>query len=505
MTDNSNCIVTVPKNALTPLGLSTPWIVSVCDQATIPTFAECTIVDQQTGQLSVYSPLLVNQKDRARVIKPPVPVIPKNAVVGCWFGTNGATTTLKDTDHGATLKKLNCVNGGPDGSIFGQFAACNAEAFFSVANRVANVPPLGVGKNGLPCYTTRSFQLVDMDQSDNVVTKYLMTPKRVFAQATRANQQRLGAQAQELTNGSDNLLLDALYRPAIGCLPFTTRNLADPTGAQVGSLALNELQAARYQIKNAALVPSSDPMVLVNGKPNAPKQNAYRSSVNQPKASLPPDQQAFNYCIGLIAITAPTLISDMRFTMGQPTPDSAAAKDLFTFLGQRFASSWTGLTCDKILANRLLGADNKPASIPVTPNTDDKGVCVSLTFNTAYLVRLLSRFGGANQEAKFSATALQQYIAPPQRNNAQFERNAIVPGAAGAVSEQTDGFGNGVGFVDSVGGMPMVNMTNLATLPNDAVSDVPVIAGELALLVESGMLGHGITGISLGLLLIFLV
>ncbi|KAI8617633.1 hypothetical protein BC830DRAFT_1062270, partial [Chytriomyces sp. MP71] len=349
-----DCTVTLPKNALSAAGLSSLWIVDGCDQVANPTFAECTIVDPVTGHLGVYSPLLVNAADKDKVVNPTVPQLPPNAVIGCWFGTNGATTTLKDTDNGATLQQANCVNGGPDGSIFGQFAACNAVQFFKTANPIANIPPLGFGFNGVPCYTTRSFQLIDMDPSDNVVTKYLVDKeKRKFAQATLENrkkfQQETGMNATELNNGSDNLLLDALYRPAVGCPPFTTTNLADPTGPPTGSLALNELQANRYQPANPAVIPPLDPMVVIDANHNTAKQSAYRVSVNQLPSIVDAATETSNFCLGMLTITAPALITDMKFTKGGRSPDPTVAIDLFTFLGQRFAASWTGLTCDKVL------------------------------------------------------------------------------------------------------------------------------------------------------------
>ena len=122
-------------------------------------------------------------------------------------------------------------------------------------------------QNNKPCYTSRSFQVIDMDPSDNVVSTYIMNGNGLIAQNTLANVQTLmmqqqqnggGAAAlQDLNNGSDNLLLDAFLRPALSCSAFTAKNLADssPAAAPVGSLALNELQAAMFQSAPVALVP----------------------------------------------------------------------------------------------------------------------------------------------------------------------------------------------------------------------------------------------------------
>ncbi|KAJ3014757.1 UNVERIFIED_CONTAM: hypothetical protein HDU68_000155, partial [Siphonaria sp. JEL0065] len=392
----NNCVVTLPPNALTANGLSTPWTVTGCDQTVTPTFAECTIVDTVTGALGVYSPLLVNKGAVAgtNFIPPVVPVLPAKNVVGCWFGTNGATTTLTDNNNGATVKAANCI--GINGqAIFGQFAACNAKQFFAAANPIVTIPPLGMGNNGKPCYTTRSFQIIDMDPSDNVVTTYLMDASNKLAQKTVANVAALPG-AQEITNGSDNLLLDALYRPAIGCTAFNVKNLADPTGPPVGSLAINELQSKKLQGAVQALIPPTDPFVIVNTAPNLNKQNMYRAAVNQPPAAgTPAETKAF--CLNMLTITATGFITDIKFLIGGPTPDPANGKDLFTFLGQRFAGSWTGLTCDTLIP--LIGPNGAVVAGPITANRDANGVTQSLTFNTPALIALLMKNGGPNAEA----------------------------------------------------------------------------------------------------------
>jgi hypothetical protein len=69
---------------------------------------------------------------------------------------------------------------GLNGSVFGQFAYCNAPAFFRAANvaikgGMLTVPALGTAKDGMPCMSTRDFALIDQDQSDNVTATYLTT------------------------------------------------------------------------------------------------------------------------------------------------------------------------------------------------------------------------------------------------------------------------------------------------------------------------------------------
>lgn len=120
--------------------------------------------------------------------------------------------------------------------MFGQFAYCNAPAFFAAANAaIANgklkVPAAGTASDGKPC--------------------------------------------PPLGNPSDNRLTDAFVDPAMGCKPRTAPDLADP-GSLVPALALNELQARMTQPAPVAIVPGGDPMTLVNGNLSLTKTNLYR-------------------------------------------------------------------------------------------------------------------------------------------------------------------------------------------------------------------------------------
>ncbi|KAJ3119746.1 hypothetical protein HK100_000172 [Physocladia obscura] len=386
-----SCIVTIPAHALTARGLSKPWIVTGCDQTVTPTFAECAVLNPAEGIIKIYSPLLINAGS-LNFIAPVVPVFPARAIVGCWFGTNGGTTTLA----GFTTQ-AKCTS---PVTALGQFAACNALAFFAAA-RCDNVviPPLGIGLNGKPCYTTRSFEIVDMDQSDNVVTSFLMDPTtKKLAQKNLKNAIAL-PNATEVNNGSDNLLLDAFYRPALRCSAFTAPNLADPTGPQVGALALNEIQANAMQAAPVALVPPLDPMVVdANMNPDFEKQSIYRANVDQPAPNLAlTAEQSLQYCQNFLNVTAPGFITDMKFLIGRASPAPANGKDLFTFLAQRFAASWVGLTCN--ILTPIIDVNGNSVISPLTANFDGNGVCISATFNTPKLIQLLLENGGPNSEA----------------------------------------------------------------------------------------------------------
>ncbi|MGZ4483605.1 MAG: hypothetical protein ACXVW8_04725 [Nocardioidaceae bacterium] len=340
----TDCQLTVPANPLSARGLATPYQLTgtgqgPCHEADPAqgAFVEATIVSPRTGAVRVYHPLVVDQGTQP-AMAPVVPKLPRGSVVGIWFGFNGGTLSL-----GGSVGQGNCVNG-LGGSKFGQFAYCNAPAFFTAANRAIRagrltVPALGTAKDGMPCPTVRDFSLVDQDQSDNVTSTYLATADGRTAQNSAANAAGL-AGATKLTNGSDNRLLDAFVDPALGCQPFTAPDLTD-NGQATPSLALNELQAAAHQAAPAALIPPNDPMAMVGGQPSTRKANLYRAGVDQPALTAGETGQA--YCSNLSTIGQQRLTKDQNLFSQAPSPD--AAMNLFDFLTQRLQGSFQMLGC----------------------------------------------------------------------------------------------------------------------------------------------------------------
>ena len=254
----------------------------------------------------------------------------------------------------AILQQANCIAGESiDGqfSSFTQVAACNAVAFFQVANNAVStgklhVPAPGTGTDGLPCLTTRNFGLIDQDQSDNVTTEYLAAGDGQIAQDTAANRQRL-IDAGTLVNGSDNGLLDLFVAPALGCSPWKVPNLAD-NGTSATALPLDELQAAVYEglptSGPAALIPLSDPMTLDNnGNFNVDKTNTYRSIVDMPP--LPSGESPSQYCVDMEQIQGTRLQEDVNLFIGRTSPMPVMASNLFTFLAMRLQQSFTNLNC----------------------------------------------------------------------------------------------------------------------------------------------------------------
>jgi len=381
---NGDCTLIVPSQPLTAQGLATPYQLTATDPANGPcneanaaqsAFVQGAIIDPATGQISIYNPLVIDQGTQPAVA-PTAPTLPANAVVGLWFGSNGNTLSLLGTD--SNLSEAHCVNG-INGSIFGQFSACNAPAFFAAANSAIKagklvVPPLGKGKDGLNCPTTRDFGVVDQDQSDNVTTEYLSTANGQMAQMTAANSAQL-QNANVAHNGSDERLLAVALDGALGCTPWTAPDLADP-GHNVPALPLNELQAATFQANPVATVPAGDPMVEVNGKLNLQKLNDYRRSVDQAPVRTLNDASTKAYCTNLMNIAPERMMFDAPLTKAAASADPNVANNLFTFLAQRFNTTWGangGLNCQGLLN----------ANSPIVVTTDANGVAVDATIQGA--------------------------------------------------------------------------------------------------------------------------
>jgi hypothetical protein len=369
-----NCSLAVPANPLSAAGLATPWQLgdgcSMANAGTEGAFVEATILSP-TGQLSVYNPLVVTAGTQPAVA-PVAPTIAAGSVVEISIGFNG--TNLFLTGAGANAGK--CVDALGQ-SVIGQVSACNAVAFYQaaarqIANGTLQVPAAGTGSDGQACQTTRAFGVIDQDQSDNVVSQYLITAGGQTAQNSPANKAQL-AGATVLSNGSDDALLSEFMDPANGCTPFTAPDSTFPN-ANAPSQALNELQARVDQQGTIAVAPPNDEMTLVGGQMSIAKTNVYRSLVGQPLLAqgTNPATVAASYCQNMVNIAPARNNLDMTAEAAFASPVPAVGSNLATFLGNRLSMSFVNLGC----AN--YGLTN-----PVNVTLDGNGVATAVTYNLA--------------------------------------------------------------------------------------------------------------------------
>jgi hypothetical protein len=361
LAQNPNCKLLVPANPLSAAGLAIPYQLSAINVSLGPcnqnnpaqtAFVQGVIFNVATGAFSVYNPLVIDA-GTVPLFTPTAPTLPANSVVGLWFGFNGNNLLLTDLSAGQTLRGANCVNGLPN-DLFGEFAYCNAVAFFAAvaASNLVVVPPLGFGLDGNLCPTVRDFSVVDMDQSDNVLTAYLENNGQTaqYSAANLANLQNQGITPNILLNPSDNRLIDALVDVSLGCKPWKVPDLADNNNL-VSALPLNEIFAAKWQQYPIALVPEGDPMVLSNGNINDAKVNLYRAGVNQPPIVVGQENTTF-YCKQLLSISPYRLVQNKPLTVGVGSPMPGVASNLYAFLANRLSGSIgpaPGLNCIQLL------------------------------------------------------------------------------------------------------------------------------------------------------------
>jgi hypothetical protein len=352
-------------------------------------FVEATIL-APNGSVTVYNPLVITAGTTSAAT-PAAPTIARGSQVIVDVGFNGTNLALV----GRGARQGNCVDALGQ-SLIGQVSACNAVGFYDLANAeiargTLKVPAVGPSLDGQPCLTTRNFGTIDQDQSDNVVTTYLINGNGQTAQNTAANAAAI-AGATTLVNGSDDKLLAAFLDPANGCKPFTAMDTTDPTGTSA-SQALNELSARVNQRGTIAVTPPNDEMTLVGGAMSIAKTNVYRSLVDQPL--LPGNANAAtvaaDYCQNMVNIQPARNQLDMTRELNFGTPVAAVGTNLATFMGNRLAMSFTNLGCQNF------GLIN-----PVTVTLDGGGVATAVTFN---LTQQTAKVAGANPTASAPASA----------------------------------------------------------------------------------------------------
>jgi len=346
------CVLMAPDQPLTPQGLMTPWVLmgANCNQANIANsrFVHAVMVNNQTGQLFAYFPLVISQG--MPVISQPTPVNfnPATTVVGIWLGSNSNFLTLANT-AGATNGR--CVTG-PQGSPFGQFAWCNADNFWMAVNTLVNqqkivVPPLGTAADGLICPTLRDFFIIDMDPDDGVQTIYLLTQQNQVLQNTRNNKLNFNIQGI-LANDGDNRLITEFVNPAIGCLTLQIPDMTDP-GTNTPAVPINIIQAMMNQQQPVALIPNNDPMVTTNAQADILKLNLYRLGVNQPKAVTigAPDNDPMMFCRNYATVAVARFKSLTQRLKGFPSPAPGFAT-LFAFMTNRASTTFKNLNCQQL-------------------------------------------------------------------------------------------------------------------------------------------------------------
>jgi hypothetical protein len=407
-----NCTLTVPNNPLSARGLGTPYQLgdgcSMADAANEGAFVEATIL-APNGSVQIYDPLVITAGTTPAAAPVP-PTIPRGSAIIIDVGSNGNNLVLE----GRGARQGDCVDALGQ-SVIGQVSACDAVQFYRVANAeiargTLKVPAIGTSADGQPCETVRDFALVDQDQSDNVVTTYLINANGQTAQDTAANVTAV-AGSTPIANGSDDRLLSDFVDPANGCSAFSAPNTTDAAGS-TGSQALNELSARVNQTGTIAVVPPNDEMTLVNSNYSIAKTNVYRSLVDQPMLAGNVDAStvAMDYCQNIVNIAPARNQLDLTRDTDFASPVPATGVNLAAFMGARLAASFG-----------VLGCTNFGLTVPVTATLNGAGAATAVTYNLNQQKATAAAGAGATATPTPSASGpggsgLPWFGAPPGRH-----------------------------------------------------------------------------------------
>jgi choice-of-anchor A domain-containing protein len=498
-----NCTLIVPSYPLTAKGLATPYQLVGTDaaadgpcnesNANQSAFVQAAIINTDTGQISIYNPLVIDQ-GTSPAVAPVVPTLPQNSVVALWFGFNGNILTLQGA-FANTLGNAKCVSG-TAGSPFTQVSYCNAPNFFqaadkAIANGQLSIPGLGSAVDGQTCPTLRSFFIVDQDQSDNVTTQYLLTTSGRIAQYTAANLAKFTG-ATPLLNPGDNILFSGFVDPALGCKPLMANDLANP-GQQTLALPLNELQARVLQATPVGVVPGTDPMVLNNNALSLTKDNLYRNGMDQPSALDAYADDGARYCRELLRIAPARLFNTTTQTAltNGPSLAPAVATNLFAFLTQRFVASYTLLNCETLIG----------IADPVTATMNADGVFTGATLNTSAYTQIQKQLQATQAQDFTEDSASNSQLASVGGNasttcatgnslgGAAADYNVFIVGTGsftGANSQMT-------GSLAAGGGITLSNYavaSKVSGVPSAALNPANIVVGG-TLTANSGNLGSG--------------
>ena len=119
----------------------------------------------------------------------------------------------------------------------------------------------------------------------------------------------------------------------------------------LGQKQIYSLQAI-LNTNDIALIPSGDPMCLLNGEPNLEKLNAYRHGVFQPVVNqIDPDDNK-KYCNSMLRIAIQFLVLHRNELKNSKAPGKDTT-NLLNFLINRFINSWGILNCEVLTGNIL--------------------------------------------------------------------------------------------------------------------------------------------------------
>jgi hypothetical protein len=147
-----------------------------------------------------------------------------------------------------------------------------------------------------------------------------------------------------------------------------------------------------------------DPMTLVNNNPNAAKTDAYRVGVDQPLVAASDGGNTTTYCNNLLNVAPQRLMTDAPLTGAANSPDPAVASTLFTFLAQRFQTTFegppgTGLQCAAANQGPVQAQKNaNGVAVSATITVNGQTQCFDMTGNKVAMTVCMNNANAMNQQ-----------------------------------------------------------------------------------------------------------
>jgi hypothetical protein len=308
-------------------------------------FVHAVVVNNVTGDMFVYNPLVITQGSPLAATPTPVNFTSGDSVVGIWMTSNSPNLLFYNSSG---VMNGRCVSG-TSGSPFGSFAFCNVDRFWMTVNTLVQqgkitLPPLEFAVDGLPCPTLYDFLIAG--PGVDIPTTYLVTNLNAVIQKTQNNMKMFNIK-QEISNGWGNLRLLSFLNPAIRCTNLLVPDASDP-GILTTALPLNILQALILQRPPMALIPSNDPNVITNNLTDLVKLNLYRIALDQPVSTvIGGDNDPATYCRNFAQVATARLKSLSPQLKAYLSPDPGEP-NLFSFMINRESKIYADYNCQML-------------------------------------------------------------------------------------------------------------------------------------------------------------
>ena len=307
------CVLTIPDNPLTAIGLATPYILSSnCSVLNMSTtvFSEVIIINTNTREYSIYNPLIVNNISQLENT-PVIPILPRKYIIGIWF-TSEQPFTL--------LTKFNlCEN-----MVNTNFAYCNIGVFYNY------VISLNVFIKSI-CPSIRDYPM-QLLLGNRVMDSYIVNNNSLITQTNSLSNNISYIVENTSTN---DYIFNNYVNKALNCPSLIAFNIQ--TGRQVNSMILNQIQAIQYGSGTSTYISKS-----------IQEMNFWRLGLGQ-NINVNTDQ--FIFCNESDNKNALFLYNNYEKLYYYNSPEPTVATNLVNYLAYLYVKNWNNVCINATTRN----------------------------------------------------------------------------------------------------------------------------------------------------------